>query len=149
MIQANYKEKWRFTWNNFWFREGFSQWICTASLIFNCVRVVAWSMTTKHSLEQSVLHLGESCKCLKFWCAGWGACYVGESSRHICTLINEHLNVIRLSHFQKIFTKLLLLRPLENVILVIKCKKYLKNVYCVFCCIILCCLCLSSLDEVI
>ena len=36
----------------------------------------------------------------------------------------------------------------ENFIVVIKCKNYLENVYCVFCCIF-CCLRLSPFDEVV
>ena len=36
----------------------------------------------------------------------------------------------------------------ENFIVVIKCKNYLENAYCVFCCIF-CCLRLSPFDEVV
>ena len=36
----------------------------------------------------------------------------------------------------------------ENFVVVIKCKNYLENVYCVFCCIF-CCLRLSPFDEVV
>ena len=39
-------------------------------------------------------------------------------------------------------------RDFENFIVVIKCKNYLENLYCVFCCIF-CCLRLSPFDEVV
>ena len=40
----------------------------------------------------------KSCVVYRFRCAGCGACYVGETSRHICTRINEHLNIDKASH---------------------------------------------------
>ena len=42
-----------------------------------------------------------SCVVYRFRCAGCGACYVGETSRHICTRINEHLNMDKASHIFK------------------------------------------------
>ena len=43
----------------------------------------------------------KSCVVYRFRCAGCGACYVGETSRHICTRINEHLNMDKASHIFK------------------------------------------------
>ena len=43
----------------------------------------------------------KSCIVYRFRCAGCGACYVGETSRHICTRINEHLNMDKASHIFK------------------------------------------------
>ena len=40
----------------------------------------------------------KSCVVYRFRCAGCSACYVGETSRHICTRINEHLNMDKASH---------------------------------------------------
>ena len=37
----------------------------------------------------------------RFRCAGCSACYVGETSRHICTRINKHLNMDKASHIFK------------------------------------------------
>ena len=43
----------------------------------------------------------KSCVVYRFRCAGCGACYVGETSRHICTSINEHLSMDKASHIFK------------------------------------------------
>ena len=43
----------------------------------------------------------KSCFGYRFRCAGCDACYVGETSRHICTRINEHLNMDKASHIFK------------------------------------------------
>ena len=43
----------------------------------------------------------KSCVVYRFSCAGCGACYVGETSQHICTRINEHLNMDKASHIFK------------------------------------------------
>ena len=42
-----------------------------------------------------------ACVVYRFRCAGCGACFVGETSRHICTRINEHLNTDKASHIFK------------------------------------------------
>ena len=43
----------------------------------------------------------KSCVVYTFRCAGCGVCYVGETSRHFCIRINEHLNMNKASHIFK------------------------------------------------
>ena len=50
------------------------------------------------SVKDSIPKLLRSRVVYKFFCAGCGACYVGETNRHLATRIREHLSTDKNSH---------------------------------------------------
>ena len=50
----NYKDSFRFTWYNCWFKDGFSLWIWKASFILSWKLVEVWSKIWKQSCEHKV-----------------------------------------------------------------------------------------------
>ena len=63
----NWKDSFRFTWCNFWFKDGCSLWIWIASFILSWRPVEAWSKTWKLCAEHKARQCAESCRCLKMW----------------------------------------------------------------------------------
>ena len=51
----------------------------------------------KDSIQQSL----RSHVIYKFTCAGCNACYIGYTTRHICTCVREHLVLDKASHIYK------------------------------------------------
>ena len=92
------------TWANFLllhksgFAEPFSVFVTTAliKLVFSSFKI-----GSLFSVKDLIPKELKSCVVYRFRCAGCGACYVGETSRHICTRINEHLNMDKVSHIFK------------------------------------------------
>ena len=61
----NYKDSFRFTWCNCWFKEGFSLWIRIAFFILRWKLLQAWSKTWIQSAEHKVRQCSEFCRCLE------------------------------------------------------------------------------------
>ena len=58
-------------------------------------------LSSMFSTKDSVPNALRSSVVYKFCCAGCNACYIGETSRHLVTRINEHLKTDKQSHVYK------------------------------------------------
>ena len=90
-------------WNNTLHKSGFAE---PFSVFFDNsfnIKLVfsSFEIGSLFSVKDLISKELKSCVVYRFRCAGCGACYVGETSRHICTHINEHLNMDKASHIFK------------------------------------------------
>ena len=60
-----------------------------------------FKINTFFSSKDSVISALKSNLVYNFSCAGCNACYIGETERHLSTIINEHLHIHKKSHIYK------------------------------------------------